>query len=374
MPWHTSGVSERLHLLSQMMLVPLAWRSTEISYSAANEYCAKHYARAAPYFAEDTRTEHVYDARQGVFDDDATTLRPASLSSCGFALRPSKTAVADWDSLEQVSTHYLPELREKILAALGEEEEGEVSQVVFWNPMLRGEWDERSDGPEDDVGSRGTTRTARSGIAAMAHIDTDMLLFGGDCEEVARLVERNSVDALLEGQPRRGARLSARGRAVADALRRGQRFAVVNAWRNIDAGGPVRRAPLAVMATDYGSGAPLRVLPEASPSAERSRWYVFPRMTPEEVLLFKQYDRHVGRPSDLWHCALPGVAEGADAPPRRSFEVRALVVFDELVPSRDDRFAGKAMPRLTHRDRRGLRGALRRAVSMARRCRASERA
>ena len=79
-----SGVSERLHLLSQMMLVPLAWRSTEINYSAANEYCAKHYARAAPYFAEDTRTEHVYDARRGVFDDDATTLRPASFDKHPF--------------------------------------------------------------------------------------------------------------------------------------------------------------------------------------------------------------------------------------------------------------------------------------------------
>jgi hypothetical protein len=49
-------------------------------------------------------------------------------------------------------------------------------------------------------------------------------------------------------------------------------------------------------------------------------------------------DRKLGRPSELWHCALPGLVEtvegdeGATAPPRRSFEVRALVLLEEQLP------------------------------------------
>ena len=50
-------------------------------------------------------------------------------------------------------------------------------------------------------------------------------------------------------------------------------------------------------------------------------------------------DRKLGRPSELWHCALPGLVEGGEgggdaaaAPPRRSFEVRALVLLEEQLP------------------------------------------
>ena len=99
------------------------------------------------------------------------------------------------------------------------------------------------------------------------------------------------------------------------------------------------------------------MVPELAPCAESSRWYVFPRMTHGEVLLFKQYDRDVARPSDTWHCALKGAeAADGDAPPRRSFELRCFVLFDETVPAACDRFCGDAMPKLTHISQRGVRG------------------
>ena len=86
---------------------------------------------------------------------------------------------------------------------------------------------------------------------------------------------------------------------------------------------------------------------------ERSRWYVFPRMTSDEVLLFTQFDRSAEYPGDTWHSALPSVAEQRAAeepaeeplPPRRSFEVRCLVVFEEMVEHGCDRFSGY-LPRL----------------------------
>ena len=82
--------------------------------------------------------------------------------------------VDDWESLEQIRDRYIPELREAMLKALGNDRE-RVSQLIFWNPMLRGEeW-----GPADLVTdeSRGGA-TAQSNIASMAHLDTDILLFG----------------------------------------------------------------------------------------------------------------------------------------------------------------------------------------------------
>mmetsp|Transcript_4946 Transcript_4946/g.20226 ORF Transcript_4946/g.20226 Transcript_4946/m.20226 type:complete len:162 (+) Transcript_4946:1699-2184(+) len=131
--------------------------------------------------------------------------------------------------------------------------------------------------------------------------------------------------------------------AVADALRAGRRFAVLNAWRNVDAASPVRRAPLALFATRYDTeGA---CFPRAAPDPATSLWYAFPRMTAHEVLLFKQYDRDAARPADLWHCALPGVVDD-DAPPRRSFELRVFVLFSEDVPPERDRLAaGRHAPR-----------------------------
>ena len=340
------------------------WCTTTIDYSAANKYCATHYRCEQSYFAQE-RVEDtpIYDGRSGVLDDEAQSVLPASLASCGFALRTAPTGVDDWESLEQIRDRYVPELREAMLKALGNDRE-RVSQIIYWNPMLRGEeW-----GPADLVTdeSRGGA-TAWSNIASMAHLDTDILLFGGNAEELVRLIERNSVEAMAGVQPPRGASLNTRGRALADGVRSGHRFAIVNAWRNIDTTSVIRRAPLAVLATRYPTGA-RSVVPEQAPCPELSRWYVFPRMAHDEVLLFKQYDRDVTRPSDTWHCALKGAeAAESDAPPRRSFELRCFVLFDDVVPSASDRFKGEAMPKLTHVSQRGVRGLWGRAESRLRR-------
>ena len=85
---------------------------------------------------------------------------------------------------------------------------------------------------------------------------------------------------------------------------------------------------------------------------DTSRWYLFPRMQADEVLLFSQYDRAVDLPGDTWHCALPEVVttlegEEAESRPRRSFDVRAFVVFEDTVPSHLDRFSGGAVPKVS---------------------------
>ncbi len=57
------------------------------------------------------------------------------------------------------------------------------------------------------------------------------------------------------------------------------------------------------------------------------RWYYMPRMTPDEVLVFKTYDsRRDGRARMTPHCAFDLPEVPADAPLRRSIEARCLVI------------------------------------------------
>jgi hypothetical protein len=73
-------------------------------------------------------------------------------------------------------------------------------------------------------------------------------------------------------------------------------------------------------------------------------------MDPDEVLLFKQYDRRVDRISDIWHCALPVFPGEEESSARTSFDCRALVIFDddEPVPKEIDRYCDdRIRPSLT---------------------------
>jgi len=89
--------------------------------------------------------------------------------------------------------------------------------------------------------------------------------------------------------------------------------------------------------------------PALRPKRPQSRWYAFPRMKHDEILLFKQYDRRVDRVSDLWHCALPVFPGEEEESARISFDCRALVVFEnDLVPKSIDRYCDDRLrPSLT---------------------------
>ena len=114
------------------------------------------------------------------------------------------------------------------------------------------------------------------------------------------------------------------------------RVAIVNLWRPI--GETVRSSPLALcdsrsialndlVASDL-------VYPDkvgetyALVFNPRHRWYYFPDMTPEEYLLLKIYDSAGDGIARLTaHTAFDDPTSPADAPPRRSIELRALVFF-----------------------------------------------
>jgi hypothetical protein len=288
------------------------WCEQKIDYSAAKEYIDAHYRIGeTPYFAVSQKLEPVFNARIGVYDDQSETWQSPTVESIGFTLLQAPTKTTDWKNIGDIRDTYLPELQQILETTF---EGSEISHVFFWNPMLRGE--ELSPMRQDDASA-----TPTSSIANSAHIDTDVGAYE-DVETFVSLIEKNRIDT--GSFPRD---------EVVAALQSGRRFAILNTWRNI-APVPVTRAPLGFLATRYdGPGA----FPDVAVDVTRSRWYTFPEMKQDELLLFRQYDRDASRPSDLWHCALNGV-EDATAPPRQSFDLRCFVVFKEHVPDSRDRY------------------------------------
>jgi hypothetical protein len=122
----------------------------------------------------------------------------------------------------------------------------------------------------------------------------------------------------------------------AEALLR-DRFAVINVWRPIR--GPVQDAPLAVsdaqsvrfedlVAIDlvYRERLGEIYMVKFNPS---QRWYYAPRMSTDEVLLFKCFDSaQDGRARFAPHAAFDDPTTPLDAWPRESIELRTLAFFN----------------------------------------------
>jgi hypothetical protein len=118
------------------------------------------------------------------------------------------------------------------------------------------------------------------------------------------------------------------------AWRLQRRFAIVNFWRPV--GGRVLRTPLAVC--DARTIDPADLIPSdlvypdwtgetyAIAFNPRHRWYWYPHQTPSEATLLKIYDSATDGPARLSaHSAFDDPASAADAPPRRSIELRSLI-------------------------------------------------
>ena len=124
-------------------------------------------------------------------------------------------------------------------------------------------------------------------------------------------------------------------REEAEALLR-RRFAIVNVWRSIR--GPVANAPLALC--DASSVAPEDLVSVERRAKDRigeiqqalhnpaHRWYYFPEMRPDEVLLIKTYDSETdGRARFTIHTAFDDPSAAPDAPARESIETRCFAFF-----------------------------------------------
>jgi hypothetical protein len=125
--------------------------------------------------------------------------------------------------------------------------------------------------------------------------------------------------------------------AEADELLK-HRFIEINVWRPIS--GPVEETPLAVC--DARSMAPEDFIAMDLKYRDRTgevytvkfnprhRWYYFPQMRRDEVLLLKCYDSaDDGRARFTGHTGFEDPTSPADASPRQSIEARMLVFFKD---------------------------------------------
>ena len=292
-----------------------------IDYSAANQYIKAHYNQQS-YFESDLAEEPIYDGRllQARYEnvDDM-------LTSNGLAIIESIAPMEgdDYSDLHAIEQNYIPELEKVLQSRFGEE----LLHSVFWNPMLRGE--------SYDISRASSVATAN--IASLVHIDTDVGAHT-DVTEFLDIVQKNQVSSNM------GPSSIADFEQTKKAIQEGGRFAVINFWRNLSTGG---RAPLAIMGTRYQSGDDNIAFPDSRPDTGRSHWYIFPNSTSREVIVFYQYDRDSRQPSDLWHCAIQSPCH-ENSEPRRSFDIRALVVLNEVVANEFDRFReDRTLPRLS---------------------------
>jgi hypothetical protein len=117
-----------------------------------------------------------------------------------------------------------------------------------------------------------------------------------------------------------------------------QRFVEINVWRPIR--GPVEESPLAVcdatsMALQDFVATDLKYRDRTGEVYSvafnpNHRWFYFPRMERDEVLLLKCYDSaEDGRARFTAHTGIDDPTSPPDATPRESIEVRTLAFFDQ---------------------------------------------
>lgn len=232
----------------------------------------------------------IVDARQ----------QTCSLERAGFMLHQHASRTRDfWDESEVRARHY-PEAE-----ALVRELTGAARAIVFDHTLRR----------------RGPGRPPLDGS-------------GGSFAAVREPVGRVHADYTPRSGPERmRSTLQARGLAPA------RRFVIVGLWRSLNEQ-PLLDAPLALADARSLDAADLvpndliyrdrRGQTYAIRHSARHRWHYFPRLTRDEVIVFKHYDSAAvdgPRTGAAAHTAFEDPTTPPDAEPRRSLELRVLALF-----------------------------------------------
>lgn len=298
---------------SQDVDVPIICNAM-IDYSAVNEYVRAHYKQSL-YFDHDRIEQPIYDgrARQSLYDDEREMLSDNGLAIINMPLEHQ----IEWEKIEAIERYYIPQL-EKII----HDTFHNVTGYCFWNPMMRGE--------SYSISRSEKSETSTANVASMVHIDTDVGAF--NLKQFLDVVENNALNQSATLVSTDSAKSIFRQMAD-DTIGTSKRFAILNFWRNIGPE-PVISAPLAIYSTRYDKSH--LAFPDVGPSDE-SKWYIFPNATPDEVIVFYQYDRNIMQTSDLFHCAI-STNKVRTCDGRKSFDIRALIIFEEDVPDELDRY------------------------------------
>jgi len=220
--------------------------------------------------------------------DARPLIESLSLDVEGFLLKRSTTGISNFYDPEQVRSIYYPEAEQIVKEATG------ADRVVAFEHDIRCE-------PKARQGLSGAREPVK-----VVHDD---------------YTQKSSPDRVWLYLPDEASRLLQ------------SRYEVINVWRPIH--GPVQESPIAVCAA--GSIRQEDVIPtEEGVKHEvylfnfnsRHRWFYFPQMQSDEVLLFKCFDSlDDGRARLTAHSAFDDPTSPADARPRESIEVRTVAFF-----------------------------------------------
>jgi len=242
------------------------------------------------------------DDRLVVFHDLRGAADPPALDREGFCLARHPTSVTDFGDHGQIITCYLPEIGE-LLRRLTR------APVVF----LQQNWVFRGDDKEiatEAVNERNRVTTMK----------THGVLHGDYYEqETAEALASMSMKAV-------GVTERPRGRLLG-----------INTWRSITP--PPQDRPLALLDRRTLDAADLVPAVIEGPHArlnatqasynQRHRFCWWSDMTPDEVLVFVQYEQGLGRTSTVMHTAFSDPRCPAGTPPRQSIEARGYVFVDD---------------------------------------------
>lgn len=212
---------------------------------------------------------------------------PFTLDDNGFELVAQTSAVRDFFNEEEVKEVFYPEAEALLKKHVG------AKDVIIFDATVRAE-------SAEETGRRQPVRRVHS----------DYTLKSGP-QRVRDLVPAEQVEDWLNGH-----------------------FAIVNVWRPI--GHNVERSPLAFAdgkTTWQEDFVPMDlVYPDrlgeiyGVAASAAHKWYYYPQMTTEEAVLIKTYDSaEDGRVRFVAHAAFDDPTSAADAKPRQSIELRALV-------------------------------------------------
>jgi hypothetical protein len=228
------------------------------------------------------------------------------LAEHGFVLLKAPTSVDDWGDADQVAQRYLPEIETIIRERLYPRRAMIIRQPP--NVMRRGEG----------------TATPQYGLGV--HSD-----HGTTADDFQRNVEAFT-------SPEMGAQW--RAGFERDEV---EEFVALDFWRTTNMSGPLKHMPLALC--DPTSIDDADIIPTAlegiAPGGALTyhvslaynasqRWYYYPDMTPDEVLVFKLFQLSKNDQSQpyraCFHTAFEDPTTPADAPPRQSCEHRVSVL------------------------------------------------
>ena len=268
---------------------PLTAVKAEINYLAATAGRPRTYTYDPPPGAP--RTTKVNEPHTLLIGGARPILDSISLDEEGFSLVRHESRVRDFYNEQEVRSIYYPEAESILKQVTG------ADRVFIFDHTVRrripGSEERRADAPRQPVPRVHVDHTEKSGPQRVRDQLPD------EAEELLR-----------------------------------ERVQIINIWRPIR--GPLLDAPLAVC--DASSVRPEQLIASDLVYRDRvgetysvtfdpgHRWFYVPSMRTDEALLLKCYDSETdGRARFAPHSAFTDPTTPADAPPRESIEIRALV-------------------------------------------------